>query len=160
MAVTPLRNAQTMLTRMAAQLNVGQVLIGKAQGVWTVPPHASVFEAIYQMAEHNVGALPVVNEGKVVGILSERDYARKLILSGRSSLNTPVHEVMTTDIVTISENATLEECMRLMTEYKIRHLPVMRNDTLFGIVSIGDLVYELIAQQEQVIDELQRYVTG
>jgi CBS domain-containing protein len=160
MSTLPQRQARTMLTRIASQLNVGQVLITKAQGVWTIPPHASVFEAIYKMSEHNVGALPVVEGEALVGMISERDYARKLILSGRSSLNTPVRDVMTKEVVSITEKATLQECLRLMTEQRIRHLPVLRNGALFGIVSIGDLVYELIAQQEYVIDELERYVSG
>ncbi|HMA92267.1 MAG TPA: CBS domain-containing protein [Polyangiaceae bacterium] len=154
------RDSRSALSRTASGANIEQLMLNKTQGVWTISPDASVFEAIYAMADHNVGALPVVTGDQVVGMISERDYARKLILSGKSSLNTAVREVMSTDVVTITEQSTVEECMRLMTTHRIRHLPVMREHQLVGIISIGDIVYDIIARQEQVINELTRYVAG
>jgi len=152
--------ASGVLRTVAAKLAVSHLIARKPQGVWTVNANASVYEAIHLMSEHGVGALPVIDAGSVVGIISERDYARKLILSGRSSLTTTVREVMSTELVTVTEQTTFGQCMVLMTENKIRHLPVMHEGALLGIVSIGDLVYEIIAQQQQALDELQRYVAG
>lgn len=154
------RDSQSVLSRAASKASIEQVMINKTQGVWTISPDSSVFEAIYAMADHNVGALPVVAGEQIVGMISERDYARKLILSGKSSLNTAVREVMSTEVISITEEATVEECMRLMTTHRVRHLPVMRDGKLVGIVSIGDLVYDIISRQEQVIHELTRYVAG
>lgn len=155
-----LRHSQTLLRTAAAKVKVSELLVRKPQGVWTIAVEASVFEAIHSMAEHSVGALPAIDEGRMVGIITERDYARKLILSGKSSLTTTVAEVMSTNLITVTEEAALDDCMTLMTSHRIRHLPVLQNGTLFGILSIGDLVQAIILQQQQVLEELERYVAG
>lgn len=154
------RESRTLIRTTASGIKIAELLVRKPQGVWTVAADAAVFEAIHSMAEHGIGALPAVDGGKMVGIITERDYARKLVLAGKSSLTTTVREVMTTDIITVTEQATIDECMALMTQHRIRHLPVLQNEALFGIVSIGDLVYAIIQQQQQVLDELERYVAG
>lgn len=154
------RRSEAVARSEAAKVKVAHMVTRKQQGVWTVGPDASVFEAVHSMSEHSVGALPVIDAGRLVGIISERDYARKLVLSGKSSLTTPVREVMTVEVVTVTEDDTIERCMILMTNHHIRHLPVMQGEALVSIVSIGDLVYEIIAQQQQVLDELERYVAG
>jgi CBS domain-containing protein len=154
------RSYSAMLRNTAAKIKVSNLIARKRQGVWTVAADASVYEAIHAMAEHSVGALPVTDAGRIVGIISERDYARKLILSGRSSLTTQVRDVMTTELITVTEQSTIEECMALMTQHKIRHLPVLYEGALLGIVSIGDLVYEIMTQQQHALDELERYIAG
>jgi len=154
------RRSDAVLRTGAAKSKVAQVVVRKPQGVWTISSDSSVFEAIHSMSEHGVGALPVVDAGHLVGIISERDYARKLILSGKSSLSTPVRDVMSTAVVTVTEADTIEHCMTLMTNHRVRHLPVMQGEALLSIVSIGDLVYEVIAQQQLALDELERYVAG
>lgn len=110
------------------------------------------------MAEKEIGALMVMDGGKLVGIVSERDYARKITLQGKSSKDTPVEEIMSTSLLTVTRNHTVEECMTLMTNHRVRHLPVMERDTLIGVVSIGDLVKAIISEQAQTIDHLHTYI--
>jgi CBS domain-containing protein len=139
---------------------VEQILDAKGSDVWSITPDASVLEAIKLMAEKEVGALLVMTGEKPVGIVSERDYARKVILKGRSSQKTPIQDIMTTHVVCVSPDQSIEECMALMTEKHIRHLPVMDGEQLRGMLSIGDLVKAVIAEQKLVIKELERYISG
>ncbi len=138
--------------------NVKQLLQGKSRGLCTIGPDARVFEAIRLMAEKNIGALPVVANEALVGIVSERDYARKVILMGRSSHDTLVKEIMTEHPTCVQPSNTVEECMALMTDKHVRHLPVVENAKLLGILSIGDLVKETIADQQLVIKQLESYI--
>src|SRR3990172_3601968 len=137
-----------------------QMLHAKArhQGVLSIAPDARVYDALQVMAEKNIGALLVLEGGKLVGIIPERDYARKVILKGKSSLDTPVREVMTDKVVCVQAWERAETCMALITENRIRHLPVMEGDKLIGVVSIGDLVKEVISDQEQTIKQLESYI--
>lgn len=136
------------------------VLWRKGNQVWTISPTATVYEAIQEMANRGVGALLVMSEGRLDGIISERDYARKVILKDRSSKQLQVREVMTSKVITATPRDTVEECMRLMTEHRVRHLPVMDANDVVGIVSIGDLVNWTIAAQEETIGHLERYISG
>ena len=139
---------------------VGSILRYKGSGVWSVTPDASVFQAISIMAEKSIGALPVIADGELVGIVSERDYARKVILHSRSSKDTLVAEIMTTPVLSVGPKQTVEECMRLMTQERIRHLPVLEQGKVVGIVSIGDLVRTVITTQGEIIQHLQEYMSG
>ena len=139
---------------------VKQVLQAKGNNIWSLSPDASVFDAIKLMADNNVGALLVVEEGKLVGIISERDYARKVFLRGKSSKETAVKEIMTDKVIYVRPEQTVEDCMAIMTNKRIRHLPVLENDQLVGIISIGDLVREIMAEQEYTIHLLEQYITG
>ena len=129
----------------------------KASTVWTIGPNAMVIDAIRFMDEKNVGALPVVDNVKLVGIVSERDYTRKIVLKGKSSKETPVSEIMTKQPVTVSPREGVTECMRIITEKRVRHLPVLEGADLVGILSIGDVVNWLISAQKAMIDNLERY---
>ncbi len=140
--------------------SVRQLLDAKGHDVWSINPDASVFEAIELMATKSIGALIVIEEAGPVGIVSERDYARKVILKGRSSRQTPVREIMTTRVVYAKIDQTVEECMALMTEKRIRHLPVMDNNDLTGVISIGDLVKSIIDEQQFIIEQLEQYISG
>ena len=128
--------------------------------VWSIAPNAMVIDAIQVMDEKNVGALPVVENGALVGIVSERDYTRKVILKGRSSKETPVIDIMTQQLLTVNPSDSVTECMRIMTENRVRHLPVLEGNNLVGILSIGDVVNWFISAQTATIDNLERYVTG
>jgi CBS domain-containing protein len=132
----------------------------KASTVWSIAPNAMVFDAIQLMDDKNVGALPVLHNGTLVGIVSERDYTRKVILKGRSSKETPVSDIMTGQLLTVNPSQSITECMRIMTEKRVRHLPVLEGTKLVGILSIGDVVNWLISAQTATIDNLERYVTG
>jgi CBS domain-containing protein len=137
---------------------IGSILKTKGPQIWSVAPDATVFDAIALMARKSVGAVLVISEGRPVGIVSERDYARKVILQGRSSKDTRVLDIMTVGLVTVTPGNTIDECMRIMTHHRIRHLPVIDRGDLVGIVSIGDLVNAVIADQAQTIDQLHTYI--
>ena len=136
------------------------LLRAKGNAVLTASPDTPVFEALGVMAEKNVGALLVLEGERLVGIFSERDYARKVILKGRSSKETPVRDVMSSNVLYVRPQHTMEECMVLMTEKRVRHLPVLDGERLVGVISIGDIVKEIIAEQEFTIEQLQNYITG
>jgi CBS domain-containing protein len=141
-------------------LRVNYLLALKGKKLWTVAPDEPVLEAIRRMADKHIGALPVMRGDELVGIVSERDYARKVILMGRSSSDTPVADIMTTPVVTVSPDEAVHRCMELMTDRRIRHLPVMDRGKVVGIISIGDLVKAVIEEQQQTIDQLERYIAG
>jgi CBS domain-containing protein len=135
-----------------------QLLQAKPHGILSTAPDTRVFDALKLMAENNVGALLVMDAGQLVGIVTERDYARKVILKGKSSLDTPVREIMTDKVLCVHPDQSAEECMGLMTEKRVRHLPVMDGDRLIGVLSIGDLVKEVISEQQFVIKQLESYI--
>lgn len=138
-----------------------QILRSKPdQTVHTIEPTASVFEAVKLMAEKNIGALVVVKHGQVVGIVSERDYARKIVLMSRSSKDTPLRDIMSSPVMYVRPDQTSDECMALMTENRLRHLPVMDDGRLIGLVSIGDLVKATISEQQFIIEQLEHYISG
>jgi CBS domain-containing protein len=140
---------------------VAQILKSKPeQGVATIRPEASVFEAVKMMAERNVGALVVLEGEKIVGVVSERDYARKVALMARSSRDTPVRDIMTAPVMTVRPDQSNEECMALMTQNRLRHLPVMDGGRMVGVVSIGDLVKDIISEQKEIIQQLEHYIAG
>ena len=145
---------------MKNHIPVSSLLHYKGSAVWHIAPEATVFDAIKLMAEKNIGALPVMTHGTLVGIFTERDYARKVILKGKTSKTATVGELMTTDVLYVSPDDTIEDCMALMTDKRARHLPVMENEKLVGVVSIGDVVKAIISDREFMIRELERYITG
>jgi CBS domain-containing protein len=140
-------------------ITVRELLECKARGVVTTDPRTSVYEALALMARHDIGALPVLEHGRLVGLLSERDYARGVVLRGRSSRDMAVGELMT-DPVVVELATSIEECMTLMTEHRVRHLPVLEDETLIGIVTIGDVVKQIITDQALLIHELEHYIRG
>ena len=141
--------------------SVAEILRSKPdQTVYKIAPDVSVYDALRLMADKNIGALLVVEEGKIVGILSERDYARKVVLMDRSSKQTAVREVMTSSVMYARPDQTNEECMALMTDNRLRHLPVIDNGRLLGLLSIGDLVKDIISEQQFTIEQLQHYIQG
>jgi CBS domain-containing protein len=140
--------------------SVGALLRDKAPAIHSITPTASVLDAISLMAERNIGALPVLQGGRLVGMLSERDYTRKVMLMGRTSRETRVGEIMTRDPVTVGPDDTVNDCMEIMTEQRVRHLPVVKDGRLLGILSIGDLVKWIISAQTATIEHLTRYVFG
>jgi CBS domain-containing protein len=139
---------------------IAAILKSKSGSIWSLTPDASVYDAIALMAEKGIGALLVMSEGELIGIISERDYARKVILQGRSSKDTPVHEIMTRSVITVTPDHTVDECMRIVTQYRIRHLPVLRGKEVVGVISIGDLVNSIISAQAFTIDQLHTYICG
>ena len=137
---------------------IEMILRRKGGGVWSIPPDATVYDALAMMAERDVGALMVMSGDRLLGIISERDYARKVILQGLSSKETAVHDIMTGTLVTATPDSTVEECMRSMTHHHIRHLPVMKGDRVMGVISIGDLVNAIISDQAETIGHLHTYI--
>jgi CBS domain-containing protein len=145
---------------MAFKETVRSVLNVKGAEVWSVPPDSTVYDALSLMAEKDVGALVVVSEGRIAGMFSERDYARKVILHGKTSRETLVREVMTSPVVTVTPDQTVNECMQIMTRHRIRHLPVVEGEQLVGVISIGDLVNSIISAQAETIQQLSSYIAG
>ncbi|MCB1693550.1 MAG: CBS domain-containing protein [Pseudomonadales bacterium] len=137
---------------------VKDMLDAKGRDVWSIAPSGTVYEAIEEMARREVGALTVVDGSSIQGIISERDYARKVILKGKSADKTRVADIMTRDLVTVDEDHTVDECMALMARNRIRHLPVVVNDTLLGIIAVGDVMKFIIDDQEATIGELESYI--
>ncbi|MBS1830668.1 MAG: CBS domain-containing protein [Acidobacteria bacterium] len=139
---------------------IHSILHAKGQELYCLSPEASVFDAIALMARKSAGALPVLSDGRLVGIISERDYARKVILQGKSSKDTTIAEIMTAPVITVGPTETVNECMRIMTSQRIRHLPVVDHGKVIGIVSIGDLVKWIITAQEHTIHQLECFIAG
>jgi CBS domain-containing protein len=141
-------------------VSVRQLLSGKGSEVWSIDAEEPVLAAIQMMADKRVGALPVTRNGELVGVVSERDYARKVILLGRSSAETPVWQIMSSPVITVAPAEDVRKCMRLMTEKRIRHLPVVDGGRMVGVISIGDLVRAVIEEQEHTIEQLERFIAG
>jgi CBS domain-containing protein len=139
---------------------VAEILKTKGHDVWTVSPDSTVYDALQMMADKNVGALMVLESDKLVGVFSERDYARKVILKGKASKDTPVSDIMSTEPVCVRPDQTIAACMDLMTNKRIRHLPVLDEGRLVGLISIGDVVKAIISEQEFAIQQLEHYITG
>jgi CBS domain-containing protein len=139
---------------------VGSVLKRKGSEVWFVTPDQTVYEAIEKMADKAVGALLVILDGKLAGIISERDYARKVILKGRSSRTTLVKEIMTSPVIFVTAGQSVDACMDIMTRNRIRHLPIVENEKVLGVISIGDLVKWVVSEQEETIEHLQNYISS
>lgn len=139
---------------------VAQVLENKESSVYTIAPNASVRSAIKLMAEKNIGALIVTDQQRLVGIISERDYTHKVVLNNRSSLTTNVSEIMTSNVITVTRSMKVDECLKMMTDGHLRHLPVVENDQLLGMVAIGDLVKAAMEDQRLLIEQLQQYISG
>jgi CBS domain-containing protein len=145
---------------MTTHGNIGTLLHHKGSALWTIPGKATVFEAIALLAEKNIGALPVMDGERLIGIFSERDYTRKIALAGKSSRTTLVREIISTPVVAVTSYHTIEDAMRLMTEKRIRHLPVIDEGKMVGLVSIGDMVNWIISAQSATIDQMQSYLAG
>jgi CBS domain-containing protein len=143
-----------------SSVSVGTLLDRKGRRVFSIAPEASVYSAIEQMAERGIGALVVLDHERLAGVFSERDYTRKVILAGRSSRETEVGEIMSTDLVTVTPTDGVNHCLRVMTEHRVRHLPVVADGFVVGVLSIGDLVKQVIAEQEDTIDHLHSYIAG
>ena len=139
---------------------IASILRKKGGGIWSIAPHASVYDAIAMMADKRVGSLLVMVGSQLVGIITERDYARKVILQGRSSKDTPVEEIMTRDVATVTPDHTIDDCMRIITQLRVRHLPVVCDNEVIGIISIGDLVNSIISAQADTIEHLHTYIHG
>jgi CBS domain-containing protein len=139
---------------------ITSILNNKNGGIWSIAPDASVYDAIAMMADKRVGALLVMSGGELVGIISERDYARKVVLAGKHSKDTPVEDIMTRDVKAVTPEHTVEDCMMIITENRIRHLPVLRGRQVIGVISIGDLVRSIISEQADTIDHLHTYIHG
>ena len=145
---------------MKTHIPISSLLHHKGSAVWSVTPDTSVFDAIKLMADKNIGALPVLSSGTLVGIVTERDYTRKVALQGKSSKETRVWEIMSNQIISVAPDESIEECMRLMTENRVRHLPVVENEKLLAIISIGDLVNWIISSQNSAIEQMEQYIAG
>jgi CBS domain-containing protein len=140
--------------------SVKQLLNSKGHDVWSINPHGSMFDAIKLMADKEVGALLVMNDSKLLGIVTERDYARKVILKGKLSKQTPVKDIMTRSVLCARPEQTVEQCMALMTDKRVRHLPVLDGERVAGIISMGDLVKAIIEEQQFIIEQLEHYISG
>ena len=140
--------------------SVNQILQGKGHQIWSVAPDTTVYETLELMAEKNIGAVVVLDDGQLIGIFSERDYARKVVLRGKSSRTTPIAEVMTSPVISVRSEQSVDKCMRLMTDKKFRHLPVVDGNQMVGIISIGDVVSAILNEQETMINHLEDYITG
>jgi CBS domain-containing protein len=145
---------------MKFNVPISSLLHHKNPALWSIPPDATVFEAIKLMADKNIGALLVLSDGKLVGMFTERDYARKLALHGKSSKETHVREIFTGVVITVKPHDSIEDCMKLMTEHRVRHLPVVDKENVVGIVSIGDLVNWTISAQDAQIAQMEQYIAG
>lgn len=145
---------------METMTTVRQILRKKGDQVWWVDPDATVYSVLELMAEKNIGAVLVMREGRLLGILSERDYARKVILLGRASATTPVRDIMSANVVCVRPDQTVAECMALMTAHRFRHLPVLEHGRIVGVISIGDVVKEVISEQQFIIEQLENYIIG
>jgi CBS domain-containing protein len=145
---------------MKTSIPVSALLHHKGSKVWHISPEATVFDAIQLMADKNIGALPVLSGARLAGIFTERDYTRKVALAGKTSKQTSVKEILSPDVITVTPDEPVEECMRLMTEHRIRHLPVLQNDEMVGIISIGDLVNWTISMQDAAISQMENYING
>jgi CBS domain-containing protein len=139
---------------------IDSILKGKRPDIWSIDPDATVYEAIELLAAKNIGALLVMRGGRLIGVFSERDYTRKVILKGKSSRETPVRDIISTPVISVGPDETVEECMRMMTEHRVRHLPVLDVDRVVGIISIGDLVNWIISAQSQALNQMQDYISG
>ena len=145
---------------MKASVPISALLHHKGTALWSIPPEATVFEAIKLMADKNIGSLLVMSGGQLVGVVTERDYTRKIALQGKTSKATRVSEILSSKVISVTPDRTVEECMRLMTENRVRHLPVVENDTVTGLVSIGDLVNWTISAQDAAIAQMEQYIAG
>ncbi len=145
---------------MKFSIPISSMMHHKGQALWSIPPDATVFEAIKLMADKNIGSLLVLSEGKLVGMFTERDYARKIALQGKSSKETRVREIFTGVVITVRPDDSVEDCMKLMTEHRVRHLPVVDKESVIGIVSIGDLVNWTISAQDAQIAQMEQYIAG
>ena len=152
--------AQAGMEGDSRMVRVKQLLARKGNEVWSVDAEEPVLGAIQIMADRHIGALPVTRNGELVGIVSERDYARKVILLGRSSAETPVWQIMSSPVITVSPGEDVRQCMQMMTEKRIRHLPVLDGGRMIGVISIGDLVRAVIEEQDQTIEQLERFIVG
>lgn len=139
---------------------IRSILKNKGSAVWSLEPEATIYDALVMLADKDVGALPVMSGGMLVGMFSERDYARKVSLLGKTSRDTTVREIMTSPVITVTPDHTVEECLRVVTHHRIRHLPVVEGEDLIGIVSIGDLVNAIISNQAATIGHLNNYISG
>jgi len=145
---------------MTTSGTIGMLLHHKGTTVWTIPAEATVFEAIQLLSQKNIGALPVMEAGRILGIFSERDYTRKVALEGKTSRNTPVRDIISTNVVSVTSHHTIEDGMRLMTDKHVRHLPVIDDGKIVGMVSIGDMVNWIISAQSAAIDQMEAYLSG
>ena len=145
---------------MKSSGTVSALLHHKGSEIWSVPPETTVYEAIKLMAEKNIGALLVMSGEKLVGVFSERDYTRKVILQGKTSRETRVQEICSAEVISVGLNHSVEDCMKLMTEHRVRHLPVVEGEKVVGLISIGDLVNWIISTQSAQIDQMAQYISG
>ncbi len=145
---------------MKTSVPISALLHHKGSTVWNISPEATVFDAIQLMADKNIGALPVTSKGRLAGIFTERDYTRKVALAGKTSKQTFVKEIISPHVISVAPDESVEECMRLMTQHRIRHLPVLQGDEMVGIVSIGDLVNWTISMQDAAIAQMESYIGG
>jgi CBS domain-containing protein len=145
---------------MKTNYPISSILTNKTSALWSIAPEASVFEAIKLMAEKDIGSLVVMSGGKLAGLFTERDYTRKVALQGKTSKETQVGEIIPFEVVTITPEDSVEDCMRLMTEHRVRHLPVVEGDQVVGIISIGDLVNWIISTQKAQIEQMEQYISG